>query len=108
MDVVGHETPPEHPHAGFFALVPHEVQIGLPICLREKDIGAIDASLGDVIGDLRKDASWVSRHIRWCPATSEFLSKCVGLLWHFFEASKKCKFRLTRFPTGVRTVAVGR
>jgi hypothetical protein len=75
MDVVGHETPAEHPHAGLVPLVLYEMQIRLPILMREKDIGAIDASLGYVIGDVGEDTSWISRHTQWCRSPSEILFK---------------------------------
>src|SRR5579862_2875932 len=83
MDVVGHDAPAENAHARVLAVVVEEVQVGVATCLGEKDIGAIDASLGDVVGDFGKNASWISRH-----ESMKSGEKRVSLILHIFTSPK--------------------
>jgi hypothetical protein len=98
MDMIGHQTPAQHPYPRLFAMILHQMQVRLAIRLRKKDIRAIHAPLGYVVGDFREDASWISRHDSVVSRSVRLSRKMCQSALALSRRPKRCKFRLTRFP----------
>ena len=63
VDVIGHQTPAQHPRARVGEVQPYELQVGLAISIGGERLAPVHAALRHVARDAGDDTSFTPRHI---------------------------------------------